>query len=228
LLEGSALTAVRTGAAGGAAVDLLSRPDSSVLAVFGAGAQGRRQLEAACTVRKIQTVWIFDADVQRARQLAEQSSGIGPIPRDVRVASSSSEAVMGADLICTATTSRTPVFLDADLKAGTHISAVGSYTPEMQEIPGESVARARLYVDSRSAALAETGDLIVPIQHRIFNEQHIVGELGEVVNGWVAGRRSPEEITIFKSVGVAVQDAVAASIAMENARRLRIGTEVEF
>ncbi|MFH1184569.1 MAG: hypothetical protein V1755_05960 [Chloroflexota bacterium] len=228
VLEGSMLTAIRTGAAGGAAVDLLSRPESRVLALFGAGAQGRTQLEAACTVRPFRTVWIFDPVAAQARKLAVESAGIGPIPRDLRVASSPSEAIAEADVICTATTSRTPVFSDRDLQLGVHVSAVGSYTPEMQEIPGETVKRARVVVDSRSTALAETGVLIQPIRAGMFGEDHIAAELGEVVLGREPGRRSADEITVFKSVGIAAQDAVAASIAMDNAGRLGIGQEVVF
>lgn len=228
LLEGSALTAIRTGAAGGAAVDILSRPESSRLAVFGAGAQGRTQLEAACTVRPIQAAWIFDADPQRAAALVSEAAGRGPIPRNLRVAASPQEALAQADIVCTATTSLTPVFADADLKPGTHITAVGSYTPEMQEIPPESVARARVVVDSRSAALAESGDLIKPIEAGLFGADHVHAELGEIILGRRPGRQSSGEITYFKSVGVAVQDAVAASLALENARRLGLGQEVEF
>jgi ornithine cyclodeaminase len=228
LLEGSTLTAIRTGAAGGAAVDLLSRPDARVLALFGAGAQGRTQVEAACTVRKIETVWIFDADGARAEALGKGLAATGLIPLDVRVAASPSEAVAHADVICTATTSAKPVFADSDLRTGVHISAIGSYMPEMQEIPGETARRARLFVDSRSAALAETGDLIQPIQAGLFSQDHISAELGEVVLGRQVGRRSLDEITLFKSVGVAVQDAVAASLALRNARRLGLGQEVQF
>jgi ornithine cyclodeaminase len=228
LLEGSTLTAIRTGAAGGAAVDLLAREDCRILGIFGAGTQGRTQLEAACAVRQFQTVWIFDAAKERSRQMAEELSGVGPIPADVRVAASAKEAVAQSDVICTATTSSVPVFSDTDLGPGTHISAVGSYTPEMQEIPSETVARARVFVDSRGASLAETGDLILPIRHGFFSEAQIAGELGEVIGGKAAGRQTRDEITLFKSVGVAVQDAMAASIAMENARKLGIGIEVDL
>jgi ornithine cyclodeaminase len=228
LLEGSTLTAIRTGAAGGAAVELLSRPESRVLALFGAGIQARTQLEAACTVREIETVWVFDTAEGQGARFASEMSGVGRVPRDVRVASSPREAASAADIICTATTSSTPVFSDADVGPGVHISAVGSYTPEMQEIPGETVQRACVWVDSRAASLAETGDLIKPIRAGMFGDDHIAAELGEVVLGRAPGRQSAGEITLFKSVGVAVQDALAASIALNNARRLGIGQEVEF
>jgi len=228
LLEGSTLTAIRTGAAGGAAADLLARPESRVLALFGAGIQGRSQLEAVCTVRPIATVWIYAPDPKRCRDLAGQVAGRGPIPVDVRVAEDPAQAVADADIICTATTAATPVFPDHDLKPGVHISAIGSYTPQMQEVPGETLKRARVVVDSRPASLAETGDLIEPIRQGLFDESHIYAELGEIVLGRKAGRQSPTEITYFKSVGVAVQDAMAAQLALENARKMKLGQEVDF
>lgn len=228
LLEGSSLTAIRTGAASGAAIDLLARPDSTSVAIFGAGAQGRTQLEAACTARSLETAFIYDSNVERAQAFAEELNGNGPIPRDIRIAGSAREAVEHADIICTATTSLRPVFQDKDLKAGAHISAVGSYRPDMQEVSAETVQRARVFVDSRSAALEEAGDLIQPMQARLFDESHICAELGEVVLGQNPGRVSPEEITYFKSVGVAVQDAMAAQVALNNARKMNIGQEVDF
>jgi ornithine cyclodeaminase/alanine dehydrogenase-like protein (mu-crystallin family) len=228
LLEGSSLTAIRTGAASGAAIDLLARPDSTSVAIFGAGAQGRTQLEAACTARNLETAFIYDSNVERAQAFAKELNGNGPIPRDIRIAGSAREAVEHADIICTATTSLRPVFQDKDLKAGAHISAVGSYRPDMQEVSAETVQRARVFVDSRSAALEEAGDLIQPMQARLFDESHICAELGEVVLGQNPGRVSPEEITYFKSVGVAVQDAMAAQVALNNARKMNIGQEVDF
>ena len=228
LLEGSSLTAIRTGAAGGAAIDLLARADSSVVAIFGAGAQGRTQLEAACTARGIETAFVYDPDPDKAQALATEMNGNGPIPRNIRVAGSAREAIEHADIICTATTSLRPVFQDKDVKDGTHISAVGSYRPDMQEVPAETLQRARIFVDSRSAALEEAGDLIQPMHARLFDESHIGGELGEVVTGRIPGRQSSEQITYFKSVGIAVQDALAAQVALTNARKMNLGTEVDF
>lgn len=228
LLEGATLTAIRTGAAGGAAIDLLARPESQTLAIFGAGVQGRTQLEAACTVRPIKTVWVYDPNPERARAFVSEMAGHGPIPQDLRIAETPSQAVQEADIICTATTSSTPVFNDADVKPGTHISAVGSYTPQMQEIPSETVARSRVFVDSRQAVLAEAGDLIQPIRQGIFGEEHIYAELGEVVLGRKHGRQSPDEITFFKSVGLAVQDALAAQLALKNADKMGIGQRVSW
>lgn len=226
LLEGSSLTAIRTGAAGGAAIDLLARKDCKIAAIFGAGAQGRTQLEAACTARKIETAFVFDADREKAVAFAEEMKSV--LRKDIRVAQSAKEAIESADIICTATTATKPVFADKDLKAGTHISAVGSYTPEMQEVPAETLQRAKIFVDSRAASLEEAGDLIQPIRAGLFDEAHICGELGEVVSGRISGRQSNEEITYFKSVGIAVQDALAAQLALTNARKMNIGKEVDF
>jgi ornithine cyclodeaminase/alanine dehydrogenase-like protein (mu-crystallin family) len=228
LLEGSSLTAIRTGAAGGAGIDLLSRADSRVAAIFGAGAQGRTQLEAACTARKIETVYIYDSNSAKANALAEEMKGQGAVPRDVRVAATPQEAVANADVICTATTSTKPVFDDKDLKPGAHISAVGSYTPEMQEVPAKTVARAKIVVESYTASLEEAGDILQPMRAGLFDESHIHAELGEIVLGRKPGRESDVEITCFKSVGVAVQDAMAAKVALDNARKMNIGSEVEF
>jgi ornithine cyclodeaminase/alanine dehydrogenase-like protein (mu-crystallin family) len=228
LIEGSSLTAIRTGAASGAAIDLLARSEARVVAIMGAGAQARTQLEAACTVRNIERAFIYDPNQEKARSFAREMAGRGPIPDDIRIAANATEAAQQADIICTATTSLAPVFEDAAVKAGAHISAVGSYTPEMQEIPAETIARALVVVDSRAACLEETGDLIQPIRAGVFDASHIHAELGEIVLGRKAGRVSADQITYFKSVGLAVQDALAAQVALDNARRMKLGQEVSF
>ena len=228
ILEGGTLTAIRTGAASGAAIDLLARADSKTLAIIGAGTQGRTQLEAACTARHIEHVFIFDPNRDKAEVLAGEMAGRGPIPFSIHSTTSAKEAVHQADIICTASTSRTPVFDDKDIRPGAHISAVGSYTPEMQEIPAETIARAKVVVDSRAAALEEAGDLIQPMHAGRFDASHIHAELGEIVLGGKGARESAEEITCFKSVGVAVQDAIAAQLAYENALKLNLGQEVSF
>lgn len=228
LLEGSTLTAIRTGAASGASIDLLARKDSKVAVIFGAGAQGRTQLKAACTARNIESVFIFDSDTDKAKAFSKEMAGRDRVPKNIHVATSSKEAIENSDIICTATTSSKPVFDDKDIKPGTHISAVGAYTPEMCEIPSETVLRARVFVDSRSACMEEAGDLIQPIRAGLFDESHIQAELGEVVSGQKLGRENEDQITFFKSVGIAVQDAMAAQVALTNAHALKIGTEVQF
>ncbi len=228
LLEGSSLTAIRTGAGSGAAIDLLARKDSKVVAIIGAGVQGKTQLEAACTVRAIEKVLIYDTDPIKSRELASSVAGFNRMPKDIMAAASPAEAVRHADIVCTATTSHTPVFEDTSLKTGVHISAIGSYTPEMQEVPAETILRAKVVVDSRSAVLAESGDLIKPMQNGWITKEHIHAELGEIVSGSKPGRESTEDITYFKSVGVAVQDALAAQLAVAKALEFQLGRQVNF
>ncbi|HEY68520.1 MAG TPA: hypothetical protein G4N97_09655 [Thermoflexia bacterium] len=224
VMDGTYLTALRTGAASGAATDLLAREDASTAAIFGAGAQGRTQLEAVCAVRPIQKAWVYDVSRERAAAYAAEMSERLSLP--VRVAETPAEAVHRADVICTATTSTKPVFADADVRPGTHINAIGAYTPQMQEIPAETVLRAKVVIDHHEASLAEAGDLLIPLRQGLMTEDHIYAELGEIAAGLKPGRKLPEEITLFKSVGVAVQDVAAASAVLEAARRLGLGSEV--
>lgn len=229
VMDGTYLTALRTGAASGAATDLLARTDARVAAVFGAGAQGRTQLEAVCQVRDIEKAWVYDINREAAEKyVAEMRERGGRVPKDIVAVSSPAEAVREADVICTATTSRTPVFADADLKAGVHINAIGAFTPEMQEVPEDTIQRARLVVDSREACWAEAGDLIIPRHKGLISENDIHAELGEIVAGVKRGRQSDEEITFFKSVGNAVQDVSVARKILEEAGRLGLGLEVEL
>jgi len=227
LMDGTYLTALRTGAASGVATDLLARRDARVAAILGAGAQARTQLEAVCTVRKIEQVWVYDLDRRAAEAYVEEMKGRGPpIPTDISAAGSPAQAVRNADVICTATTSRTPVFADADLKPGVHINGIGSYTPDMQEVPAETVARARVVVDSRLASLAEAGDLMIPLRQGLIAETDLHGEIGQVAAGLLPGRSSDQEITFFKSVGVAVQDVAVAHLILRRAAGLGLGSEV--
>ncbi|MDH5507870.1 MAG: ornithine cyclodeaminase family protein [Anaerolineae bacterium] len=228
MLEGAALTAIRTGAGAGAATDLLARSDCHSAAVFGAGVQARTQLEAVCSVRPIQTAWVYDPNQRQVENFIAEMAGQGAIPSDLRAAANPTEAVAQADIICTATTASTPVFDDKDLKPGVHINAVGSYTPEMQEVPAATVQRALVTVDSRQSVLAETGDLIQPIQQGLFSASHIHAEIGELVLGKQSGRSSADQITYFKSCGVAVQDAMAGRLAIKNAALLGLGQQVAW
>lgn len=228
LLEGSTLTAIRTGAGSGAAIDLLARKDSKVVAIFGAGPQGRTQLEAACTARNIETAFIYDPTREKAETFAEQMAGYKTIPKDIRVAKTPKEAIEHAHIICTATGSTKQVFDDKDVQSGTHISAIGAYTPEMQEVPIETVARARIVVDSYATVMEEAGDIVKAIQAGAIQESDVHAELGEIVLGKRPARESDDEITFFKSVGNAVQDAVAAQLALKNAREMNLGIKVEF
>ena len=229
IIEGTYLTALRTGAASGLATDLLARQDCRMAAILGAGTQSRTQLEAVCTVRRLEKIWVYDIDQTRAQAFKKEMQAKGqPIPENISVADSPSQAVRGADLICAATTSQTPVFEDIDLKNGVHINGIGSYTPDMQEIPAATVKRAKVVVDSQEAALAEAGDVIIPLREGIISEEHIHGEIGEVASGSIPARESEEELTFFKSVGNAVQDVAVASLVLRRSEELCLGEEVDI
>lgn len=228
LLEGGSLTAIRTGAGSGAATDLLARRDATVAAVIGSGVQARTQLEAVCTVRDIIEVRVYSPNQVRARAFVEEMAGKGPVPTTLHVAASADDAVRGAHVVCTATSSATPVFSGTALATGSHVNAVGSFRTDMQEVDVETVSRALVVVDSREAAREEAGDLMIPINDGVFGFDHIHAELGEIVNGTRSGRTSDDQITFFKSVGVAVQDVIAAKIAISNAQAQGLGAEIEL
>lgn len=229
VLDARYLTALRTGAATGVATRLMARNDATTLAILGAGAQAFCQVWAVCVARPIQHVQVFAPTRAHMESLVARLREHGaPIPNDVRVAASAREALRDASIICAATSSMSPVFDDADLCAGAHINGIGSYTPQMQEIPTETVKRARIIVDQRAAAWVEAGDLIIPREAGEIDERSVAGELGDVVLGRTRGRTAQSEITFFKSVGVAAQDVAAAQAAYERAVRDHIGTHIEW
>jgi len=218
LLDGAFLTAWRTGAASGLATDLLARPDAESLALIGAGAQARTQLRAVAAVRSLRRVRVYSRTPARAQALIEEMRGQEGIPEDIAVAPTPEAAVAEADIVCTATNSSVPVFDGRALQPGTHINAIGSFTLEMRELDEETFRRAaRVVVDSRAAALAEAGEVVWAIRQGILREADLV-ELGEIAAGRRPGRERPEEITLFKSVGLAVQDLVAAQRVWQRIR----------
>jgi ornithine cyclodeaminase/alanine dehydrogenase-like protein (mu-crystallin family) len=211
VLEAGYLTAVRTGAASGVATDALARKDARVAAIFGAGVQGRTQLEAIAAVRPLRKAYVVDIDAKAAAAFAAEMGhalGLEIEPADAPT------ALRDADIISTATTSTEPVFRDGDLKPGVHINAVGSYKPHVRELPGETVRRSRLFVDGRRACLDEAGDIIIPLREGLIDEGHIRAEIGEVLAGLEPGRRSDDEITVFKAVGNAVEDLAVAALVL--------------
>ncbi len=229
LLNGAFLTALRTGAVSGAATDLLARKDARTLTVVGAGVQAVTQALAVCAVREIESIQVVyrsPESWQRFQNAVAQDwpELVGRITGTPDVEA----AIRGADVICAATTSRTPVFDGSWVKPGTHINGVGSFTPEMQEIPAMTVSQARVVVDHRESALSEGGDIIIPIRAGAFGADHIVAELGELAAGSATGRTSDDEITFFKSVGNAVQDVVVARRAIDRAREAGIGQEISL
>ena len=209
LVDGPVLTAIRTGAGAGLATRLLARADSKVLAMLGAGAMAFDQIEAVKAVRSIKRTLVWSRDLGRAAALAERVNG--------EAVANADEAVAAADIISTATPSLLPLFIDDAVKPGTHINAVGAYTPEMCEIPAETVRRAYVVVDDLAAAEAEAGDLIQA-------DRPPVCTIGDVL----AGRHPQvgEDVTMFKSVGIASQDVAAAIVALRRAGSLGLGQKL--
>jgi len=220
LMDCEELTAIRTAAGGGLAIDLLSRKNSQVLGMIGAGIQAEMQCRAAMVVRNIQKVLVFDTRRESAESFRQAVQGASTTPKITRV-DEPGEAVRHADIVITATTSATPVFDGRDVRPGTHITAIGSYRPETRELDEHTVEHAYVVADSREACLAEAGDLIIP-------GRQPDAELGEIVNRTSPGRTDDQQVTVFKSVGLAVQDAAAADWVCRRAEELDVGVMVEL
>ena len=223
IMDGTYLTALRTGAGSGVATRALARGDARVLTVFGAGGQARAQIEAVRAVRPIEEVRVVSRGGTSARALAAELEGV-----DARAVDDPTEAVRGADVICAATTSTTPVFPAEAADPGVHVNGVGSFKPDMQEIAAELLLRARVFVDARDAALEEAGDLIVPIEKGVFGEDHVAADIGEVLSGRAEGRQARDQITYFKSVGNAVQDMAVGLRAVREAEARGLGRTIEL
>ncbi len=208
LMDGSYITDIRTGAASGIATRMLAREDSKVAAIFGCGAQGRTQLEAILSVRSLSKIYAFDTNPQSLEVFVEEMRNRFKI--DIQ-ACSDPMVLKEVDIICTATGSESPLFERKHIKTGVHINAIGSYKPHMQEIDPQIIRDSRLFVDSIDSCRLESGDIIKPLTLGIIRENHILGEIGEVIAGKKTGRTSAYDITIFKSVGVAIQDLVVAN-----------------
>lgn len=229
LLNGAYLTALRTGAVSGASAELMAREDSRHLVVIGAGTQGVTQAAAVCAVRPIERITVVYRHEDSWRRYREAIAADWPELLDRLDGTSDAEvAVREADIVCAATTSRTPVFEDAWVQPGTHVAGVGSFTPQMQEVPAPFVARARVVVDMKEHALEEAGDLIIPIRDGVMREGDIVGELGELVAGEITARVSEGDVTFFKSVGNAVQDIAVAHAAVSRAMAQGVGQEINL
>lgn len=219
-MDGHGLTAIRTGAAGGLAAELLARPDAESVTLFGAGVQGKAQLQAVMAVRAVKRVVLVDVSTAAAEKLAAEIATWENAPH-VEILSDPKQAIQDADIVIAATTTTTPLFDGDDLKNGAHVTGVGSFKADMQEIDANTVRRARIFVDSREACMAEAGDLII-------SKAEIDAEIGEVVNGAKEGRTRQNQITFFKSVGVAVQDAAAAKAVLDQAEKKGLGTVIRM
>lgn len=225
VLDGGALTAIRTGAAAGLATDLLARPDSRVHAMLGAGGQAYDQVQAVLAVRDIEEVRIVSRGGRSCQVLATRLCEEGVPARSVR---DPAAAVHGADIITCATDSRTPLFPDGAVGKGAHLNLVGAYTPDMQEAPAATVARAYVVVDQLEAALAEAGDLLKPLRAGLIEQAHFSTTLGDLVLDRAPARSSPGQITLFKSVGLAAQDIAAAAAALAQAEDEGLGARIEL
>jgi alanine dehydrogenase len=225
LIEGTYLTALRTGATSGVATDLLARKNAHNLAVFGAGAQARAHIDAICCIRDIRELRVYCRTRASAEILAKEvylkHAGL-----TVTVSQSPAGAVKHSDIIVTATNSATPVFKGEDLPPGVHINAIGSFRPDVQEIDEDTVRRAKVVVDSREAAVSEAGDLIIPLRKGIITEAHIHADLSEILSGSKLGRETDGEVTLFKSVGIAAQDIAIAQAVFEAAEVNDRGTHI--
>ncbi|MBV5313488.1 MAG: hypothetical protein JZU47_09340 [Prolixibacteraceae bacterium] len=208
LMDGEYLTALRTGAASGLATRCFARKDANTLALFGCGAQGRTQMEAVACERDIKKVLVFDKNIDRADRFIREMQGKLQIEM---VYTSDISLLNEADIICTATNSTAPLFKKEVLKKGVHINAIGSFQPHMQELDPYILADAKVYVDQIESCLKESGDFIKPIAEGIIQKSNIFGEIGDFCLNKIAGRESDNEITVFKSVGIAIQDYTVAT-----------------
>ncbi len=224
LMEAAFLTAIRTGATSALAARILARPDSRAVACFGAGVQAAFQLRCLQAVFPIAEVRVVGRDPARAHRFAEAMTAELRVP--VHVLTDRRAAVSGADLITCATTSPTPVLKGRDIEPGAHVDAVGAFRPNTREVDTETIKRARVVVDTYAGAWEEAGDVLIPLKARAITRRHVLAELAELVAGKKRVRGSAQDITLFKSVGFAPEDAVTARLAYDRARASRIGTEV--
>lgn len=226
IMDATEITAIRTAGVSGVATRLLARQDASDLAILGSGTQARIHLDAMLLCRKIRRVRVWSRNPEHVRRFAEresQSHGITVEPMATVKA-----AVEGADIICTTTASPTPILLGEYLSPGAHINAVGSSVPSARELDTDAVVRSRLFVDRRESTLNEAGDFLFPKKEGVIGDDHIQGEIGELLISKIQGRKTREEITLFKSLGLAVEDVASANHIYRKAIEKGVGTLVEL
>jgi ornithine cyclodeaminase/alanine dehydrogenase-like protein (mu-crystallin family) len=226
LMDGATITAIRTAAVSGVATDLLARRDAEELAILGAGVQARTHLEAIAAVRPIRRVRIWSRNPEHAANLASEAAASSNA--SIEAVPTAEAAVRGADVVATVTASPEPVLQRPWLKDGAHINAVGSSIPTTREIDTATMAAVRLFVDRRESALNEAGDVLIPIREGAFAADHIQAELGDVIIGTDPGRRSAAELTLFKSLGLAVEDVASAAFILKRAQQTGVGQMVRM
>ena len=222
VMEAGYMTAVRTGASGGVAARYLARPEAGVVTIFGCGVQAPHQLEAVLCERPIQQVWVISRSSHRAATFAGEMCRRFGI--SVQVAQDVQKAVQQADIVITATSAHEPLFDGHWLRPGSHITAIGAHLPNAREVDSVPIQRATVVTDQTSACLAEAGDLVIPLAAGEIQPEHIRAEMGEIVAGKKPGRTSSQEITFFKSVGLAVQDVAVAALVVKKAMAAGVGT----
>ncbi|MFQ5740165.1 MAG: ornithine cyclodeaminase family protein [Acidobacteriota bacterium] len=226
MVDAGSITAVRTAAVSGVATRALAHPEAGNLAILGSGTQAGTHLEAMLLARPIRRVRVWSRSPQHLKEFAERESERHQI--QMESCRSARQAVEGSDLICTTTASAAPILRGEWLTPGAHVNAVGSCTPSARELDTGAVVSSQLFVDRRESALREAGDFLIPKKEGAVDDSHIRGEIGEVLRGKIAGRKSQREITLFKSLGLAVEDLAAADYIYRKALERGAGTEVEF
>jgi ornithine cyclodeaminase/alanine dehydrogenase len=226
VMDGSYITAIRTACASAMATKPLANAETPVMGILGAGVQARAHIQALTRVRRIERIKIYSPSGASAAAIKKDMEAATRIAIDV--ARSAEDAVRDSDLLVAGSTAKEPIVKSEWLKNGAHINAVGSHRPDDREIDGATVARSKVVVDSREAIMAECGDILLAIKEKAINENHLHGEIGEVLAGVKAGRSSPDEITLYKSVGIAIQDVATANLVYHKALQQGVGTTVEI
>jgi ornithine cyclodeaminase/alanine dehydrogenase len=226
IMDGSYITAIRTACASAMATKALANPQTPVLGMLGAGVQARSHIEALTQVRRLQRIKIYSPTGASAAAIKKDMEPTVKIAIDI--ARNAEEALRDADLVVTATTAKEPIVKPEWLKPGAHINAVGAHRPDMREINGATLARSKIVVDSREAIMAECGDILLALKEKSIGENAIHAEIGEVLAGRKPGRSSAAEITLYKSVGIAIQDVATANLVYRKALEKGIGTTVDI
>lgn len=226
IIDATEITSIRTPAVSAVATRLLARPDASDLTLLGSGTQARGHLEAMRLVRNIRRVRVWSQPLEHARLFAERESRRQGIAMEV--VPTARQAITEADLICTVTSALDPILEGEWIAPGAHINAIGSSIPHARELDTAAVVKSKLFVDRRESVLNEAGDFLIPLHEGAINENHIRGEIGDLLLGRIQGRTSAEEITLFKSLGLAIEDLAAAFQIYQKARKEGLGTWIEF
>lgn len=225
-MDGGYITAIRTACASALATKALANPDTPVLGILGAGVQARAHIRALARVRQLSRIKLYSPSGKSAQRIKTEVEPQCGVP--IEVVHSAQEAVRDSDLLVTVTTAKEPIVKAHWLKPGAHVNAVGSHRPDLREIDGATLKRAKVVVDSRAAIMAECGDILLALDEKSISEADIHGELGEVLAGGKTGRSSAGEITLYKSVGIAIQDVATAQLVYRKALEQNVGTNVEI